>query len=135
LTQLQALCIDNDVNLSERWPITPEEEWIDQMVRQDDLRSLTFLPNLKTLELLYCALKSLRWLNKIPRLDTLVVKGCHLTRKGLWDLAPCHIASVILGDSARVTLGKDVERYRQRMSPHSQLTFECEDGSSRSACM
>lgn len=124
LTQLQALCIDNDVNLRERWPITPEEEWLDQMVRQDDLQPLSLLHNLRTLELLYASMKSLRWLNQIPRLETLVVKGCHMTRRGLWDLVPCHIALVILGERARATLGKDLDRYCQCMP--TQLTFESE---------
>jgi Leucine-rich repeat (LRR) protein len=123
LTQLRALCIDNDVNLSERWPITPEEEEIDQMVRQNDLRPLTLLHNLTTLELLYCRLKSLLWLNQIPRLAVLVVKGCQLTRKGLWDLTPCHIPSVILGECSCAKLGQDLGRYRQCVP---QLTFESE---------
>jgi Leucine-rich repeat (LRR) protein len=123
LTQLRALCIDNDVNLYDRWPITPEEEWIDQMVRQNDLRPLTLLHNLTTLELLYCRLKSLRWLNKIPGLAVLVIKGCHLTRKGLWDLTPCHISSVILGECTRATLGQDLGRYMECVP---KLTFEGE---------
>ena len=126
LTQLRTLCIDNDVNLNDRWPITLEEEWIDQMVRQDDLQPLTLLHNLTTLELLYCRVKSLRWLNQIPRLAVLVVKGCHLTRRGLWDLTPCHTPSVILGECSRAKLGKDVGRFLKCI-PH--LTFECENES------
>lgn len=135
LTQLRALCIDNNVNFKDRWPITPEEEELDEMVHQDDLRGLTFLHNLTTLELFYCDMTSLRWLNKIPRLEALVVKGCDLTLNGLWDLHPCNIPSVILGERAQVTLGDSLERFRARIEPHARLTFEREDGPSRSSCM
>jgi Leucine-rich repeat (LRR) protein len=129
LTQLQALCIDNDHDAREasRWPVTPEEALIDQWAHEDDFEPLTALPNLTTLELLYCSVMSLRWLNQIPRLDMLVVKGCDLTLTGLWDLVPCNIASVVLGERARATLGDDVEMFRQRMSPHA-LVFESEEG-------
>lgn len=128
LTQLQALCIDNDHDSREAmsWQVTPEEAQIDEWAHENDFKPLVRLPNLTTLELLYCSVKSLRWLKRIPRLQMLVVKGCDLTLTGLWALVPCKIASVVLGERARATLGDEVGRFRERMPPHA-LAFESEE--------
>jgi Leucine-rich repeat (LRR) protein len=126
LVQLRTLCIDNDSNLGGRWPVTPEEAMMDYMVHEDDLQPLVQLSNLTVLELLYCGVMGLAWLNQIPRLEILVVKGCPLTIDGLWDLMPCTVQSVILGENTRATLGDDVDQFRQSMAPHAQLSFESE---------
>jgi len=126
LTQLQALCMDNNWQAARRWEVTPEEAQIDEWAHEDDFKPLVVLPNLTTLELLYCHIKSLCWLNRIPRLQVLAVKGCDLTLTGLWGLVPCTIASVMLDERASATLGDEVASFRERMPPNA-LVFESEE--------
>ena len=123
LVQLRTLSIEHNANFAAHWPVTPEEKMMDYMVHEDDLRPLTKLSNLTVLKLWYCHIMSLKWLNKIPRLEMLVVKGCPMVLDGLWDLMPCNIKSVVLGEDVRAKLGKDAERFRHSVLD-GQLSFE-----------
>jgi hypothetical protein len=126
LVQLRTLCIHNNARFAGRWPITPEEAMLEYMLHDNDLQPLIHLSNLAELELLYCDIRGLMWLNQIPHLERLVVKGCPLTLDGVWDLMPCDIKSVIFGETTRAMLGKDVKRFRQAMPSHGQVAFESE---------
>jgi Leucine-rich repeat (LRR) protein len=81
-----------------------------------DLEPLANLPRLTKLTVRACVVTSLLGLNRIRRLDELEVTDCEgLTHKGLSDLLPCRLSSLVLSADARDLLENSWDGFVQSL--------------------